>query len=338
MPEEPSSFEWRRLGPPVRESEAGSRLDTYLAREFRFLSRSGWQKRIDDGTLCVNGEASKASVRVKPGDLLTMYAPIQVEPEVDRGIRVLWEKAGVAAVFKPGNLPMHENGPYRNNTFAVILAEQVGPEWAACHRLDRETSGIVLCGSTAAIRAELAEDFGKRRIHKEYLAIGRGRPAAARWEVDGPIGDLVESQIRIKKWVVAGGLPAQTFFETLAVGPEACLLRAKPITGRTNQIRIHAAWSGHVLYGDKLYHPDEAVFLDYFENRATTPWVVEMTGFPRCALHASAMEFTHPDTGERVRVEAELPLDLSGLWQRLGGDSPSLPSCRASPPALSCQP
>lgn len=317
MRDEPSAFEWRRLGPPVRPTEAGSRLDTYLAREFRFLSRSGWQKRIEDGCLHLNGEPSKAAVRVKEGDLLTMFAPVQVEPEVDRGIRVLWEQAGVAAVFKPGNLPMHENGPYRNNTFAAILTEVVGPEWAACHRLDRETSGIVLCGATAAIRAELAEDFGKRRVHKEYLAIARGQPSSHAWEVDGPIGDLVESQIRIKKWVVAGGLPAQTFFETLAVGQEACLLRAKPVTGRTNQIRIHAAYSGHVLFGDKLYHPDEAVFLDYFEHRATTAFVVEKTGFPRCALHAAAMEFTHPDTGERVRVEVELPDDLKDLCRQV---------------------
>lgn len=314
---EPSAFTWRPLGPPVRPAEAGSRLDTYLAREFRFLSRSAWQKRIDDGSLFVNGEPAKAAVRVKPGDVLTMYAPVQVEPEVDRGIRMLWQKAGVAAVFKPGNLPMHENGPYRNNTFAAILAAEIGPEWAACHRLDRETSGIVLCGATAAIRAVLAEDFSRRLIHKEYLAIARGRPTAASWDVDGPIGDLVESQIRIKKWVVPDGLPAQTGFAIVDLADQACLLRAKPVTGRTNQIRIHAAWSGHVLYGDKLYHPDEAVFLDYFENRATTPWVVEQTGFARCALHAAALEFSHPDTGERVRVEAELPEDLAALWQQL---------------------
>jgi 23S rRNA pseudouridine1911/1915/1917 synthase len=310
--------EFRRLGGPVTGVYAGARVDRYLAKFYPFLSRAGWQKRIEDGTLLVSGARVKVAARLRPGDELSMYAPITVEPEVSREIAVLWESGGVMAVFKPGNLPMHENGPYRKNTFAEILAQEVGREWAAVHRLDRETSGIVLCAAMPALRASLCLDLEARRMRKEYLAIARGVPDAREWFCDAPIDDLKESEIRIKKWVVPGGLPAQTGFSVRGVGRDACLLHAKPITGRTNQIRIHAAYAGHVLFGDKLYHPDEAVFLEYFEH-GQTEQVTARTGFPRLCLHAAAMEFTHPATGRRERVESALPPDMAGFWAELSG-------------------
>jgi 23S rRNA pseudouridine1911/1915/1917 synthase len=315
-----SSYEFRRLGPPVTPGSAGARVDRYLARSFPFLSRAGWQKRIDDQELLVNGRLVKAATRLREGDELTMYAPVFVEPEVDRGVAVLWQDGPVMAVFKPGNLPMHENGPYRKNTFTEIVWETYGREWSAVHRLDRETSGIVLCGGTPEARAKLCGDLEARRMRKEYLAIARGVPEREQWHCDGPIGDLVESEIRIKKWVVPGGLSAATGFSVKARAPEACLLHAKPITGRTNQIRIHSAHSGHVLYGDKLYHPDEAVFLEYFESGQTEN-VTLRTGFHRLCLHATALEFAHPETRKQCRVESEMPGDMRGLWRELGGEA-----------------
>lgn len=315
---------YRRLGPPVPKDFCGRRLDMHLSIEFRFLSRSGWQRRIEDGLLLVNGRPSKPAVRLKEGDLLSLFAPPTVEPEVDRGIRLLWESEGVMGVYKPGGLPMHENGPYRRNTFAFLAAEAFGNEWAACHRLDRETSGIVLCGATASLRAKLAEAFQDKEIHKEYLAIARGTPDAPRFRVDGPIGDLEGSQIRIKKWVVADGLPAETDFTLEEQGPEACLLRARPYTGRTNQIRIHAAFQGHVLVGDKLYHPDESVFLEYFAH-GTTEGVIGRTGFARCCLHATALGFVHPHTKADVRIDCPMPDDMQGLWRQLRSGTTRLP-------------
>ena len=97
---------------------------------------------------------------------ITLYHPKCLEPEVDRDIYPLWKKGDVMAVFKPGNLPMHESGPYRKNTFAHIVKEELGEKWAAVHRLDRETSGIVLCGSTYDVRLDfldpLPSSFAKR--------------------------------------------------------------------------------------------------------------------------------------------------------------------------------
>ena len=225
------------------------------------------------------------------------------------------------AVYKPGNLPMHESGAYRKNTFAHLLTELEGSDWSAVHRLDRETSGIVLCGATSDGRQKLAADFESKKIGKEYLALVNGTSETNSWHVDGAIGDLVGSKVRIKKWVVEGGQSAQTDFIVEAVKTSSLgsfsRLRAFPKTGRTNQIRIHAAHSGHWILGDKLYHPNEDVFLDYWDTHETTEFCVEQTLFHRCCLHAAALTFMHPETNQRVRIECEIPEDMAGLWARL---------------------
>ena len=97
-----------------------------------------------------------------------MYHPNYLEPEVDRDIYPIWKKGEVMAVFKPGNLPMHESGPYRKNTFAHIVQQELGEKWAAVRRLDRETSGIVLCGSSYDVRLDLSRSLADRVLQKEY--------------------------------------------------------------------------------------------------------------------------------------------------------------------------
>lgn len=304
---------YRRLGPPISLAGEGERIDAYLARSFPFLSRSGWLKRIADGTLLVNGRSAKKAARLKLGDEILLHAPAMEEPEVDRSLRILWQDGPVMAVYKPGNLPMHENGPYRKNTFTNIVWEEYGREWAAVHRLDRETSGIVICGATSDVRARMSKDFQSRRIRKEYQAIVRGVPETPKWIADGPIGDLMKSAIRIKKWVVPEGQTALTEFEIEDVALGASLLRARPLTGRTNQIRIHAAHAGHVVFGDKLYHDDEEIFLEYFE-KGPTPNVIRRAGFSRLCLHAAALELKHPATGREERVECPMPQDMVDFW------------------------
>lgn len=311
----PSHF--RTLGPAIENEGCGERLDAFVSRKFPFLTRGGWQHRIFSGCLRVNDALAAPAYRLGRGDRLTFFHPPAAEPEVDRGIREIWREGAVMAVFKPGNLPMHENGPYRFNTFAHLVRQAFGDEWAALHRLDRETSGIVLCGATTTARNRLSSDWSARRVGKEYLAIVNGVSAADSWTAEGPLGDLADSAIRIKKWVVPGGLDALTRFVTLDRSPEHSLLRAVPETGRTNQIRIHAAHAGHHLVGDKLYHPDEQVFLDYFEQ-GNTAAVQQRAGFHRLCLHASKLVFTHPEIRRMVEVESPLPDDMMSLWRELG--------------------
>jgi len=302
----------------VCAQRAGLRLDSYLSGNFPFLSRAGWQKRIDLQELLVNGVGARASYKLKSGDLLTFFHPPEVEPEVDRRVRVIWQEGAVMCAFKPACLPMHENGPYRKSTFSEIIKTVAGPEWSAVHRLDLETSGIVLCGATADARNELARQMRVKKVVKEYLAIARGKiPADKLWVVDAPIGDLKTSRIRIKKWVVADGLPARTEFMQLATKGEHVLLRARPLTGRTNQIRIHAAFSALPLVGDKLFHDNEDVFLDYFEN-GRTDFVIKSVGHHRACLHAHSISFAHPETGREAFVCEPMAEDMLELWDQIG--------------------
>jgi RluA family pseudouridine synthase len=325
MRDEAPTFEetWRSLGAPISDAFVGQRVDLYLSRQFPFRSRSAWQKCMDLGEVLINRHQIKSSYTLKVQDLVHFYHPEAVEPDVDRDIRVLWREGHVMAVYKPGNLPMHESGAYRKNTFAHLVAALVGPEWSAVHRLDRETSGIVLCGATGDVRQKLSADFESKKMAKEYLLLVNGIHEQSSWHVDGPIGDLTGSKIRIKKWVVDGGQSAQTDFIVEATksnqSSSFSRLRAFPKTGRTNQIRIHSAYSGHWILGDKLYHPNEDVFLDYWETHETTDFCVEQTMFHRCCLHAAALTFTHPETKQRVRVECPIPEDMAALWERLDG-------------------
>lgn len=313
--------EYRPLVARLEEHDFGLRLDIFLSRNYPFLTRSQWQRKIAKGDVRVNRTQVRPSYRLSRGDRFEMHHPVQNEPEVDGRIYPIFKRGLVMAVYKPGNLPMHENGPYRNNTFARLLADEVGPDWAAVHRLDRETSGLVLCGRTNPIRQELARLLATREVEKEYLAVVKGRPSAHSFIEKGPIGDLVESSIRIKKWVSPAGQPAETHFKVLEEKEGHALISARPKTGRTNQIRIHAAYNGLPIVGDKLYHPDESVFEDYFKNRSNTKFTIEKTGFHRLCLHAYRLKFRHPELGNTCEIISPLPEDISQLWNSMGSST-----------------
>jgi 23S rRNA pseudouridine1911/1915/1917 synthase len=306
----------RSLGKPVSEDQAGMRIDSFLSDNFLFLTRAGWQKKIRSSMVRVGGRVIKGSYKIKAGDQISYMQDIQDEPEVDTNIKLLYEDEGVLAIFKPGYLPMHENGPWKKNTFAYLIQQEFGEDCAAVHRLDRETSGIVLCSRDYGIRKNLSNQWVQGEVEKEYLAICNGVPTTDEFKVDAPIGDAVGSIIRIKKSVNPQGLESLTEFRCEQRAIDHSLVRAFPKTGRTNQIRVHLAHIGHVIVGDKMYHPDEKVFDDYYrfgdgEN------IAEKTGFYRHLLHAAKITFTHPNTGERISVECEMPADMNAKWQEI---------------------
>jgi len=306
--------DFRPLGRPIEPEAEGLRVDDHCSREFKFLSRNQWQNRIDRGELLVNQKDVKASYRLRLGDQLQYYFPLEAEPEVSTDIRMIWRQGGVMAVFKPGNLPMHENGRHRTRTFARLVADTFGPEWSAVHRLDKETSGVVICAATHDLRSKLSALLRGRDVFKRYLAIVMGHPSDFDWVENGPIGDLQESAIRIKKWVVPDGLPALTRFRWLEQGRGYSLVEAFPKTGRTNQIRIHLAHGGLPIVGDKMYHPDENVFLTYWRE-GNTPDVHRLAGFHRHCLHAAEIAFVHPELGAKVWVECPMAPDMVDLWK-----------------------
>lgn len=309
--------DFRPLAAQILEEDIGSRLDSFLATRHPFLSRSQWQERITRGELLVKGKKSRPSRRLDANDYFHFRHPKSHEPDVDPSICPIWKSGDIMAVYKPGNLPMHENGPYRKNTFSHILSNEIGEDWAAVHRLDRETSGIVLCGRTHKVRKALALSLSQRSVEKEYHAFALGNIERDFFNERGPIGDLASSSIRIKKWITPNGLSAETAFHILDRKPGFTYIRAFPKTGRTNQIRIHAAANNLPLVGDKLYYPDEKVFEEYYQNRGNTKNIVAKTGFHRLCLHAYRIKFLHPESSQECEIFSPLPQDMTEFWNSL---------------------
>ncbi len=308
--------QYRNLGGAIDSDSSGLRIDAYLGRQFPFFSRNLWKKRLDAGEVLVSGKVARPRYLLREGDIIQLYHPEDREPEVDDNIQVLYKSEGVMCVYKPSGLPMHEGGPYRKNTFSHVVKIKIGSEWSAVHRLDRETSGIVICCDNAAARDSLAQQLSSQKVNKEYLAIVKGNPKVNSWVVDQPIGDLEDSEVRIKKWVVPGGQPSRSDFVVEDLADGHSLLRVYPKTGRTNQIRIHAAYCGHRLLGDKLYYPDEKIFIEFHES-GMSEFIERKTGFNRCCLHATAIKFLHPTTDKEVYVQCPMPEDMRLLWNRL---------------------
>lgn len=314
-PRPAAAQDYRGLGPPLGPEADAQRVDHFLARKFPFNSRPQWNRICRQGHLLCNGRPIRPAHRLRQGDLLQVFHPLDAEPEADLSLEFIAEESGVLAVFKPGNLPMHESGYYRRNTVNAVLAERFGPEWTPVHRLDRETSGILICAATPELRRKLCEDFATRAVAKTYLALVQGSPDWDELHVDQPIF-LPEESERPRYVVDERGANAVTDFNVRGRAPEAALLEAKPRTGRSNQIRVHAAWAGHALIGDKVYHPNDAIYAAY-HRLGDVAEVHAMSGFRRHALHASEISLQHPESGKTFSVSSPLPPDLADLWLAL---------------------
>lgn len=296
--------------------EAGVRVDRYLAARFPFHSRHQWQAKIAGGEVLVSGRTTKAAYRLRAEEQVAYYSPAEMEPEVDMGVRKIWESPGILAIYKPGNLPMHEGGAYRHNTFEKAVKQAFGPQWAAVHRLDRETSGLVLCCDTREMREAVSALFRTRAIHKTYLAIAMGEAKESAWTVDQPLGLAESTRFRLKQAVRPDGAPSVTHFRVLEAVKGYTYLEVKPETGRTHQIRVHAEWSGLPLIGDKKYYPDESIYLEYLE-KGFTEHVASCCKTDRLGLHAARLSFVHPGTQEAVQIEIPLAPDLQYIWDQI---------------------
>lgn len=312
--------DFRSLGHPVDTDGSDSRIDYYLASRFPFRSRPVWKKLIGSRQVRVNERIIRASYRLRQGDKISYYCPASEEPDVNRDLEIVFRHADFAAVAKPSNLPMHEGGAYRANTFAAILQDRLGPGWAAVHRLDRETSGLVLCSPSPEVRRVLSEVIHGREITKEYFAIVSGVPQDSSWVVDVPIGIIPSDGIvRERRGVTPLGRSSRTLFSVVATSRSGfSLLKAVPVTGRTHQIRIHAAHSGFSLLGDKHYAQDPTIYPEFlqhgFSRRVEKACLVD-----RLCLHAAKLSFTYPPTGEQIKISMELAQDLQEIWSWCSG-------------------
>ena len=250
-------------------------------------------------------------------------------------IAVLAEGADWLAVGKPAHLLVHPTRPGGPVTLVELLRELLacevasGASVALVHRLDRETSGVMLVAKSAAATRHFGRAWTREgEVRKEYLAVVFGWPEWEQREVDAALlraGEVEPTRIWLKQAVDARGAPAFTRFQVLrrfarcgAGGREErfSLMRAQPRTGRLHQVRIHAAATGHPLVGDKIYGRDESLYLRFIET-GWTPELADSLWLDRHALHASRLEFPDRD-GTRMVVEAPLPADLAEFLETDG--------------------
>jgi 23S rRNA pseudouridine1911/1915/1917 synthase len=293
------------------EGECGGwRLDRFLHKKIPRLSRTRVQ-RVIRGECWIDGRRCKPSSTVTPGQLVLFRRPAPVEPEAPRELPVLHVDDAFYAVDKPAGIAMHPTAKYHWSTITSVLREKFpGEALQITHRLDLETSGVLLIARTYEAAVALKRAFAKRKVHKRYLAIVRGA-LDGELIVDAPLA-LAGGLVRVKMAVREGGLPSRTRFAPRSRHGEYTLVDCWPETGRQHQIRAHLDHIGHPIAGDKLY-PDEQLFATY-QDRGWEA-VAALLPLARQALHAAELRFPHPTTGEEVVVQSALPADLRAFLE-----------------------
>lgn len=310
----------------VPMNQEGKTLSLYLSTRFRYQNRETWEDLIHRGKVTVNGLTVSPGQKLQKGDRVA-YSVILREPPVDKNIQVLHEEEGFLVALKPGQLPSHADGNFIKNTFIYLINENLRNQgWKGdahlVHRLDRETSGLLVVSKNPAAHAKLVKQFEESTVEKEYLAVVKGIVEKDRFEVNGSIGKDPDSQISIRHKVLADGTafakPASTGFEKIQFLKNATLLRCIPKTGRTNQIRVHLDSVGHPLIGDKLYGRTDEEFLAFIKyvKEGGDPSFGGRFETARHLLHALKLSFDHPLSGKKVTYEAPMPPDMADYVSR----------------------
>ena len=314
----------------VSEDSAGERLDSFLAKQIAQVSRVRIRRGIDDGLAHVDGQQRKASFKISAGAIVGFVLP----PPIPSGpvpeaipLSILHEDDAIAVIDKPPGMVVHPARGHGAGTLASALVHhfgQLSQQGGAArpgivHRLDRDTSGVIVVAKTDAAHQNLSDQFKSRTVRKEYLAIVGGCPDRDRDLIDEPIGDHPSQ--RERKALRRGhgsSREAQTFYEVEQRFPGFSLLRALPKTGRTHQIRLHLTHIGHPVLCDKLYGGRSLITLGELRTitrskRVGSGQSDDEVLLNRQALHAHRLHFAHPVSGTSMEFEASLHADMQAL-------------------------
>ncbi|HVE77103.1 MAG TPA: RluA family pseudouridine synthase, partial [Actinomycetota bacterium] len=291
----------------------GARLDAWLS-EASGLNRSEIHRRFKQGAVTIEGAAATKSYRVRKGDVVKMLELEQAEVE-DRvvGYDVRFADDYVIVVAKPAGVVVHPAPGVKGKTLVEALEEEFtlsslpsSDRPGVIHRLDKDTSGLLVFARTNDAYNRLAEDMKLRNIRRRYLVLADGQFGAGRTRLEAPVGRAVRDPKKME--VLAGGRDAVTDVEVLETFGDMSYLKATLHTGRTHQIRVHLAHFGHPVIGDQTYGPG-------------TMSKAKSLGLRRMFLHAAELELAHPVSGSSIALTEPLPDDLAEVLtsaQRLG--------------------
>ena len=319
MTPEPSV--WVEVPFQVQKPHHGLRVDSYLAARLHRYSRSQVQRLISSGRVSLDRHGIKPSTRVRDGETVVIRYPRHREPPCPHAeLPVLFDDKTLLAVDKPAGLICHPTDKIHNNTATSILKRQFpGQRLHLAHRLDRETSGVLILAKDPKTACALAGQFAGRQVRKEYLALAAGRVL---WKRKTGSESLGREGLEIKvRQAVGRGSPAQTQFQTLASCARFSLVKASPKTGRLHQIRVHLAHLGHPVLGDKLYTGQGEIYMKAV-RKTLDPRDLEHLGAARQMLHAWRLRLTHPTLGIPIDIKAPLPDDFRGLLESAGLELP----------------
>jgi 23S rRNA pseudouridine1911/1915/1917 synthase len=288
------------------------RLDLFIKERIKQLSRAQIQRAIKKGRVLVNGKTVKASHKLKKGDLVEFSyqeypQPADIKPE-NIDFETIYEDNQILVINKPSGLVVHPGAGVRKGTLVNGLIFRypeitgVGSEVrpGIVHRLDKETSGLMVIARSPAAYQSLRRQFEDRTVKKTYLALAQGRFRAKKGIIDLPVGRHVhyreKMSVRTRKPRIA-----VTHFEVLEEFKETTFLALRPVTGRTHQLRVHLSATGHPLAGDTRYGGSDQR---------------QREKYPRLFLHASRLSFEHPTKGEKLEFECSLPAELQIVLKR----------------------
>lgn len=313
--------------PPEAE---GRRLDVFVHSQLHRTSRTRAQAIVRASAYDVAGRRLKPNDRVRAEQEILLWRPPWDETPVPVEVPVLYEDEHLMAVDKPALLPVHPSARYHRNTLIKVL-QAARPDCAflsLAHRLDRETSGVIVISKSRACDRAIKRLLELRQgVHKTYTAIARGVPdrgdGALHFRCELAVELDAASPLKVKMRVsnAPEAQQAATVFEVTEVrrglaGARYALVRCGLETGRQHQIRVHLAALGAPVVGDKLYGPDEGAFARFADGELTAE-DLERLEMPRHALHATRLELPHPITGAPLAVEAPVPADMAAFWDGL---------------------
>jgi 23S rRNA pseudouridine1911/1915/1917 synthase len=302
---------------------AGRRFDQVLAELFPDFSRSRLTEWIKAGDALLGGRVVKPKEAVRGGEAVALSVKMEIETDAqaeDILLEILFQDEDVLVVNKPAGLVVHPGAGNPRGTmvnallhFDARLAEL--PRAGIVHRLDKDTSGLMVVARTLRAHTSLVEQLSGREVHRQYLAVVQGTMVAGT-TINAPIGRHPTDRVRMAVVKEGGGRDAITHYRVREKFRAHTLVECRLETGRTHQIRVHMAHVRHQIVGDPLYGGAFRL-----PKAATEELAARLHGFRRQALHAEKLTFRHPASGEPVTCEAPLPADMQGLLHDLRADT-----------------
>lgn len=317
----PAETEESALVFEVSEEDAGARLDAFLAARVEGVSRTTLKRAIEEGDVLVGGRESKPSYKLRAGERVEAELPeppaTEVEPE-DIPLEIVHEDEEVVVVNKPAGMVVHPAAGVRNGTLANALAfrfrnSELGNQQSVrpgiVHRLDRDTSGLIVVAKTTRAHENLSDQFRARTVFKSYAALVHGATKEEKGKIEQPVAR--DPRNRTRMGVVRGGRAALTLWRVRRRYERFTLLDVEIKTGRTHQIRVHLAWMKHPVVGDETYGMGRDKTVADPRLRAA------IAAVGRQFLHAARLGFHHPRTGVWMSFDAPPPPELARLLEEL---------------------